>query len=539
MKYTFLGKTLSGPFTIPSGIVTTNTKVIERIARLVPEIGVITTKSIGPVPREGYREPILTQYAPGCFMNAVGLTNPGAEDFATQLKSIRLPDNRFLLASVFGKDEGEFVSVAKTLAPHADGLELNLSCPHAQGYGMAIGQDPQMVESITRKVKQAVSIPVIPKLTPNTQAIADIARAAMKGGADALCAINTVGPGYYTVEGVPVLTFTKGGMSGKAILPLGLKCVKDITDAVPLPIIGCGGISTAADVRAYADAGASIFGVGSALAGMGEKEITSYFAALHQDYTSNTKKATTFLKQVDMQFSSFTLAENKQLAPDLSLLVFDRSFQLDPGQFVFVGIPGEGEKPFSVLDEQPLTLLVQKAGCFTEKLLRLKKGEKVYIRGPYGIPITQPKDKEVMVVGGGCGFAAVYPLGRDFQASTVFVGARDANHLFYIDEAKKASRVLVATDDGSQGFQGFVSELLHEQLKQRTAKQELVFYNCGPKPMIDAVTRVELLYTKAKNIFSSIEEVTKCGVGLCGSCATKHGKRLCVDGPFIGEHDED
>ena len=172
MKYTFLGKEISGCFTIPSGIITTQTSSLEKIAREIPEIGILTTKSIGLNPREGYREPVLTQYAPGCFMNAVGLTNPGAEAFVKHLQALRLPEKRFLLTSIFGSDPEEFVKVATLLAPYSDGLELNLSCPHASGYGMAIGQDPGLVHSITKAVKDAVAIPVIPKLTPNITNIA-------------------------------------------------------------------------------------------------------------------------------------------------------------------------------------------------------------------------------------------------------------------------------------------------------------------------------------------------------------------------------
>ena len=96
----FLGKPISGPFTIPSGIVTTQPSIIARIANDIPEIGVITTKSIGPVPRAGNKEPIYSQYAPGSFVNAVGLTNPGAENAARNFGSLKLPEDRFLLLSL-------------------------------------------------------------------------------------------------------------------------------------------------------------------------------------------------------------------------------------------------------------------------------------------------------------------------------------------------------------------------------------------------------------------------------------------------------
>ena len=193
---------------------------------------------------------------------------------------MKVPEDRFLLTSIFGGSVEEFVEVAKILAPVSDGLELNLSCPHAKGYGMAMGQDPDLVREITAAVKAVVDIPVIPKLTPNTPDIAEIAEAAIAGGADGLCAINTVGPGYTSAHGHPVLSNGAGGMSGKGILPIGLKCVREVAAVTDCPIIGCGGVSSADDVRAFFDAGATVVGVGSALTGLTTDEIGDYFQTL-------------------------------------------------------------------------------------------------------------------------------------------------------------------------------------------------------------------------------------------------------------------
>jgi dihydroorotate dehydrogenase (NAD+) catalytic subunit len=170
----FLGKNVSGPFTIPSGIVATAVPIIEYLFRHVPQIGVMTTKSIGLAPRTGNREPIYSQYAPGCFVNAVGLTNPGAERSAELFAALDVPEDRFLLTSIFGGSVEEFVAVAKILAPVSDGLELNLSCPHAKGYGMEMGRDPELVREITAAVKAAVDVPVVPKLTPNADNIGEM-----------------------------------------------------------------------------------------------------------------------------------------------------------------------------------------------------------------------------------------------------------------------------------------------------------------------------------------------------------------------------
>jgi len=160
LTYPFLGKTLSGPFTIPSGIVTTAPSIIQYFLNEVPQVGVITTKSIGLDARLGNREPVYSQYAPGCFVNAVGLTNPGAEVSADLLSRLTIPEDRFLMTSIFGGSVEEFVTVAQMLAPYSDGLELNLSCPHAAGYGMAMGQDPDLVYEIVSAVKAAPTLTI-------------------------------------------------------------------------------------------------------------------------------------------------------------------------------------------------------------------------------------------------------------------------------------------------------------------------------------------------------------------------------------------
>jgi dihydroorotate dehydrogenase (NAD+) catalytic subunit len=427
------------------------------------------------------------------------------------------------------------VAVAKILEPVSDGLELNLSCPHATGYGMAIGQDKELVKEITAAVKASVGIPVIPKLTPNVSNLAEIAKAAVDGGADAICAINTVGPGYYAVDGNPVLSNKKGGMSGKGILPLGLKCVKEISEAVNVPIIGCGGISSADDAREYQRAGASIYGIGSALAGLSFDELKKYFNDLDSDLKNNTNNAVSRLrKTVDMSFKKYALFENRKITESMSLLVFDKKFSIKPGQFVFAWVPGFGEKPFSVLNDSPLTLAIQKKGCLTEKLVNLEKGAVVYFRGPYGNPVNVKSNQKIILVAGGYGLAALYQIARDFKNAVLFVGAKDKKQLFYINELKKCAEVEISTDDGSEGFKGFVTELLQKRLDELKEKN-LVFFNCGPEKMILKAIEVETKFARKENIYSSIDYATKCGVGICGSCATKDGKRLCVDGPFIGE----
>lgn len=539
LETTFLGKTLSGPFTIPSGIVTCSAAIIQAVFDSMPEVGVLTTKSIGPEPRPGYREPVLSQYAPGCFVNAVGLTNPGAEESAKLMAELKIPEDRFLLISIFGGSVEEYVSVAKTMAPYADGLELNLSCPHAKGYGMAMGQDPELVREIVSAVKAAVDVPVVPKLTPNVPNIGEIAVAAIAGGADALCAINTLGPGSHISHGEAVLSNGLGGMSGKGVLPIALKCISEMRAAVDCPIIGCGGISSADNILAFRQAGANIFGVGSALVGMSTNEIAEYFTSLSTDLITGGNNAESLIRyDTDMAFKPVTLTNNEQVCEDIAILTFDRKINIQAGEFVFLWIPGLGEKPFSALTDDPFSLVIIGLGEFTDKLLSLKPGTEAYVRGPHGIPVEPPEESKVITVSGGTGLAAVYQIARDFGSNNeteMFVGARSEDRLYFLDECSAVAELHIATDDGSSGYHGLVTELLRQRLQELDSRElsRLYFYNCGPEPMVHAAVAVQKEFCKDEQIHSAIDYHTKCGVGICGACFAPDGRRLCVDGPFL------
>jgi dihydroorotate dehydrogenase (NAD+) catalytic subunit len=523
------------PFTIPSGIVTTEVSCLERIANEVPEIGILTTKSIGPQPRAGNREPILAQYIPGGFVNAVGLTNPGAEEFAKRLSSIKLPQDKFLLASIFGKDADEFVQVARTLDDCVDGFELNLSCPHAQGYGMQLGQDPKVVHEITKAVVQVSRKPIFAKLTPNAGNIGEIAKAAISAGAYGITAINTVGPGYYSVDGNPVLTNKFGGLSGAGILPIGLKCVRDIRQAIgeTPPIIGMAGIRTARDIEAYAHVRATFFGIGSgAFAGMNEQEIKNFMPVIVNDLNNGTNDASALLKEVNMHYRKVRLDSIANSDCDFKIYRTDEEIDAKPGQFVFAWLPGVGEKPFSVMDNAPLTLGMLERGEFTREFSKLRKGDSFYVRGPYGQGIDVPQKSDVVLVGGGCGIAGLYLFAKSLSKSNrviTLLGARDKQHLPYLREFESFGEVHVATEDGSLGRKGLVTDLL----KEAQLREQSYFLNCGPKAMAEAVLPLELRISNPKIVYTSVDYLTRCGVGICGSCADKKGRRTCVEGPFV------
>lgn len=523
------------PLTIPSGIITTQVSSLEKLAREIPELGVLTTKSIGPKPRAGNREPILAQYMLGGFINAVGLTNPGAEEFAKELSKSHFPKDKFLLASIFGKNAEEFVYVAETLEDYVGGFELNLSCPHAKGYGMQLGQDPEIVHEITKQVINKTNKPVFAKLTPNVGNIGEIAKSAVDAGAYGIVAINTVGPGYHSVDGNPVLTNKVGGLSGIGILPIGLKCVKDIRQSIGKEnlIIGMGGIRTAKDIENYADAGANIFGIGSALAGMDDESIKFYFSALAQGRGNSLEgSANVFLKNVDMDYYEFKIEKRINESCDLKLLKTNSYLDAKAGQFVFAWLPGIGEKPFSVMDNDPLTLGILERGEFTKQFNSLDRGDSFYIRGPYGRGLDVPKNSNVVLVGGGCGIAGIYLLAKEFSKKAnvlTLLAAKDKDHIPYFNEFKEYGEVKVATEDGSLGKKGLITDLINQ------IPNESYFFNCGPRAMVDAVLPLESKVTSPDIIYSSVDYMTRCGVGICGSCANEKGRRTCLDGPFMKE----
>ncbi len=522
------------PFTIPSGIITTDMRSLELIANDIPEIGILTTKSIGPEEKAGNREPIFVQYMLQKYMNAVGLTNEGAIISAEKLSKAYIPNNKAVLASTFGKNAEEYVKVVRKLDPFVDGFELNLSCPHEKGTGMQLGQDPEMVFKITSAVVKATKRPVFAKLTPNTDRIADIAEAAMRAGAHGISAINTVGPAKHKVNDNDVLSNKVGGMSGRGITHIGIKCVKDITDRLgPIPIIGMGGIFTANDVIAYSNAGASCFGIGSALAGMNHTELKKYFSTLVSDLENGTNNAASLLKTVDMEYERFKIKDTLSYADDFYMLKMDKPIDARAGQFVFAWLPGKGEKPFSVADNNPLTLSILKRGCFTNELSKLNKGDEIYIRGPYGQSPHIENDKKLVLVGGGCGVAGITLFASEYGKNKpqIFIAAKDRSHLFFTSQLCLGGNLHVATEDGSYEHKGRITDILKNNLHEGD-----IFINCGSEDMIQAVYPIEKKFAKPENIWYSVDRMTKCGVGICGSCADKKGLRTCIEGPFMNNY---
>ncbi len=224
--------------------------------------GALVTKSVGIEPKTGHCNPSMVEVECG-YLNAMGLPNPSYKNFQGEIDAAReggVP----VIASIFGASADEFSELAGSL--RADAFELNVSCPHACGYGAQVGSDPALVEDITRAVKNSTCAPVWVKLTPNVTDIKSIGLAAQRGGADAVVAINTVSAMAIDIEsGYPILGNRFGGLSGRAIKPVAIKCVYDLYEFLEIPVIGVGGISDWRDVVEFIMAGARAVQIGSAV----------------------------------------------------------------------------------------------------------------------------------------------------------------------------------------------------------------------------------------------------------------------------------
>jgi dihydroorotate dehydrogenase (NAD+) catalytic subunit len=241
--------------------------------------GAVVSKSLGREGRKGHPNPTIVNVGCG-FINSIGLPNPGAQEYTSEIKTLKRRNEIVLVASIYGARPNELAELAKIVTEAGvDAVELNLSCPNVEGVGMEVGQDPQLVQRIVRAVKNVVNVPVFTKLTPNISDIKIVAKAAEDAGADGLTAINTVRALAIDVEtGRPILSSRLGGLSGPAIKPIALRCVYEASQAVNIPVIGCGGVTRWDDAIEFFYAGASAIQIGTAIAykGLGVfKDITS------------------------------------------------------------------------------------------------------------------------------------------------------------------------------------------------------------------------------------------------------------------------
>ncbi len=257
------GLHFDNPLILASGILDESGDSMLRVVHA--GAGGIVTKSIGTKERNGYENPVIYKLPNNIgIINAIGLANPGIENFREEILTA-LQAGVPIIGSVFGSNPDEFAYLSEKMEDYgAHAVELNLSCPHAKGYGMEIGVDSDLVEEIILTVKKSIHIPVWAKLTPNTHNLIGIAKAAEN--ADALVLINTVRGMAIDIDArMPVLKNIYGGISGPCIKPVGIRAVYEIRKELETPIVGVGGITSGRDVLEYMMAGANAVELGTAV----------------------------------------------------------------------------------------------------------------------------------------------------------------------------------------------------------------------------------------------------------------------------------
>ena len=253
---------LARPTILASGILGISLDVFNRIYQA--GAGAVVSKSLSKEPWDGYPNPTIFGVKGGGWINAVGLSNPGAPNFAKMISSNKdVP----IIVSLVGSIPKDFEFMIKQFEDISVlAFELNLSCPHVAKVGLEVGDDPDLVKKIVKTVKSKTDVPVIAKVGLGTTNYLDTVDAACKAGIDAITAINTLRAMAIDVETErPILSNKIGGLSGTPIKPVAVRCVYEISSQYDIPIIGCGGISSWDDAVEFILAGASAVQIGSAV----------------------------------------------------------------------------------------------------------------------------------------------------------------------------------------------------------------------------------------------------------------------------------
>ncbi len=253
---------LERPTILASGILGISLDVFNRIYKA--GAGAVVTKSLSKEPWDGYANPTIFSVKGGGWLNAVGLSNPGAENFAKMIEPNKdVPIIVSLVGSI--KDDFEFM-IKQFENCKVAAFELNLSCPHVAKVGLEVGDDTELVGKIIKTVKAETQAPVFAKVGLGTTDYLETVSAAVEAGADGITAINTLRAMAIDVETErPILSNKIGGLSGTPIKPIAVRCVYEISSKFNIPIIGCGGISTWEDAVEFILAGSSAVQIGSAV----------------------------------------------------------------------------------------------------------------------------------------------------------------------------------------------------------------------------------------------------------------------------------
>ena len=260
----FCGVEMKNPVTVASGTFGSGIEYADFPD--LNKLGAVTTKGVANVPWAGNATPRVAETRSG-MLNAIGLQNPGIDTFVKRDLVFLSNYDTKVIVNVCGRSVSDYVEVVERLGDEeaVDLLEINVSCPNVKEGGIAFGVDPKALNEITREIKKKAKQPVIMKLSPNVTDIAEMARAAVDGGADALSLINTITGMKIDVNRRTFAIANKtGGLSGPAIKPVAVRMVYQVCSAVNVPVIGMGGIACADDALEFIMAGAQMVSVGTA-----------------------------------------------------------------------------------------------------------------------------------------------------------------------------------------------------------------------------------------------------------------------------------
>ena len=542
MSYNLLGKEVRGRFGFPSGVIATNPDTARCMLRNIPQLGFYVGKSTTIEPKDGNPEDIFLLLDSGSGCNAVGYANPGLESTVEGFRELigTAPKDVFLMPQIGESDEARFAHCAAEFDKIGiDGIELNVSCPHAKEGGILIGSSPEMVHSIVSAARKATKKPLVVKLNAAVSNIEDIAKAAVNAGANGISAINTLGGPFSE------LSNRFGGLSGPSIFPVTYRTVERIRNVVNVPMIVMGGICGANSIRSLDKISQDFFyAIGTSLAELDSEEIFWFFSEIDYDLKYGTNKAEKLIegKKV-LQYEPFIVTDIQRLSDSLRLIRFDKNLEAFPAQFVFLKTDNEHSKPFSIAnfaqDRSNLELVVRKVGDTTSKIFGLKENNVVRIRGPYGKPFLEGGSK-IIYVGAGCGIAPVHHAAAHNKYNGgerhIFIGAKTAGELVYLRQLKDMGAVFCSTDDGTAGFKGTVVDLVRKQLEILNPGDDFIFFNCGPEVVLRELDKIGRQYASPERIHHLVERMTSCGTGICGKCSIPNGERACVDGPvFLAE----
>lgn len=263
MKVKIAGVELKNPVMTASGTFGSGEEYSEFVD--LNKLGAVVTKGVANVPWPGNPTPRIAETSCG-MMNAIGLQNPGLDVFVKRDLPFLAKYDTKVIVNVCGKTTADYLEVVEKLGNEkVDLLEINVSCPNVKHGGIAFGQDPKCLADITKEIKKIAKQPIIMKLSPNVTDIVEMAKAAEDSGADALSLINTLtGMKIDIHKRAFALANKTGGLSGPAIKPIALRMVYQVANAVKVPVIGMGGITTAEDAIEFLLAGATGISVGTA-----------------------------------------------------------------------------------------------------------------------------------------------------------------------------------------------------------------------------------------------------------------------------------